>query len=66
VSGPALAARLARVARGAWSYLRAVTGDSAYETYRARARGQLLPTLTREQFYLDRLRRRYTGVSRCC
>lgn len=61
-----LAARLARAARGAWTYLRAVTGDSAYETYRARAGRQSPPPLTREQFYLDRLRRRYAGVSRCC
>jgi uncharacterized short protein YbdD (DUF466 family) len=66
VRGPALAARLARAARAAWAYLRDVTGDSAYEAYRERARGRPLPALTREQFYLDRLRRRYAGISRCC
>lgn len=47
-----------------WSYLRAVSGDSAYETYldRARAAGPL----SREAFYLDGLRRRYSSVNRCC
>jgi len=66
VSASAVAPALARAARAAWSYLRAVTGDSAYETYRERARARSLPSLTREQFYVDRLRRRYAGVSRCC
>lgn len=66
MSAAALPRDVARAARAAWAYLRAVTGDSAYETYRDRARRQSLPPLTREQFYLDRLGRRYAGVSRCC
>jgi uncharacterized short protein YbdD (DUF466 family) len=58
---------LASLPRAAWRYLRAVSGDSAYDIYRARAlRGRSLPPLTREQFYLDELRRRYTGITRCC
>lgn len=51
--------------RGAWAVLRALSGDSAYETYLARAR-PAGPVLTREEFYLDSLRRRYSRVSRCC
>lgn len=53
----------------AWWYLRQITGDAAYENYLRRApfNGHAsCPTLSREEFYLDALRRRYTGVSRCC
>ena len=48
----------------AWRLLREWSGDAAYETYLARpARG---PRLSREEFYLDSLRRRYRGPSHCC
>jgi uncharacterized short protein YbdD (DUF466 family) len=33
---------------------------------RAEARGGPCLTFSREEFYLDALRRRYSGVSRCC
>jgi uncharacterized short protein YbdD (DUF466 family) len=46
-----------------WAFLRAVSGDSAYDEYARRAGA---PALSREAFYLDRLRRRYTGPNRCC
>ena len=47
-----------------WRYLREVTGDAAYDRYLLHAcRGQ---RLSREEFYLDRLARRYGGPSRCC
>jgi hypothetical protein len=49
--------------RAAWSGLRAFCGDSAYETYAARADG---PLLSRQAFWLDSLERRYRGPSRCC
>ena len=52
-------------------WLRQVSGDAAYENYlrsapRACGSGHLQPVMTREEFYVDLLRRRYTGVSRCC
>jgi uncharacterized short protein YbdD (DUF466 family) len=52
----------------AWWYVRQITGDAAYENYlrQHRAHGHACPILSREEFYLDALRRRYTGVSRCC
>jgi uncharacterized short protein YbdD (DUF466 family) len=57
----------------AWSWLRQVSGDAAYENYlRSRARRQVDSrdccgiALTKEEFYLDALRRRYSGASRCC
>ena len=52
--------------RKAWELLRALSGDSAYETYARRARGLGRTPVSREAFYLDALRRRYSGVSRCC
>jgi uncharacterized short protein YbdD (DUF466 family) len=58
-----------------WWWLRQVCGDAAYENYvkaaARRGQGHALAcendaVLSPEQFYLDALRRRYTGVSRCC
>ena len=53
------------VLRGLWSALRALSGDSAYETYLAHARRRGGTVLTREEFYLDSVGRRYSRVSRC-
>ena len=50
----------------AWGFLRAVCGDSAYDTYLRSARRCGFTPLSREDFYLDSLRRRYSNVSRCC
>ena len=49
----------------AWAWLRAVSGDDAYEAYVA---GAAPPgaALTRQEFYLDRLRRKYSRINRCC
>ncbi len=52
--------------RSAWSLLRAVSGDSAYERYLASARKAGRAPLSPKDFYLDALRRRYSNVSRCC
>jgi hypothetical protein len=63
--------------RNTWSWLRQVSGDAAYENYllatqRRIAQG-VLPgaggsarPLSRAEFYLDSVRRRYSTVSRCC
>lgn len=68
---------LARAARAAWWWLRQVLGDAAYDNY-LRSLGRQhtgsreghacvsLHPMSREQFYLDALRRRYSSVSRCC
>ncbi len=60
--------------RSAWFWLRQVSGDAAYENYlRCNSKradtGASLPSalpLSRTEFYLDSLRRRYSAVSRCC
>ncbi len=53
-----------------WWWLRQVSGDAAYEDYLRAARrpcsGKEAGVLSAEEFYLDALRRRYTGASRCC
>jgi len=50
--------------RAFWRWLREWSGDAAYETYVARARGG--EVLDRGAFYLDSLRRRYERPNRCC
>ena len=58
---------MARVGRGLRAVFRLVrewSGDAAYETYLARPEPG--PRLSREAFYMDSLRRRYRGLSRCC
>ena len=60
-----------------WSWLRQVSGDAAYENYLRCARnrvpqdetaidGSSNAPLSRAEFYVDSLRRRYSTVSRCC
>jgi uncharacterized short protein YbdD (DUF466 family) len=56
---------LAVLSARAWAWLRAVSGDDAYEAHVARiAPPGAVPT--RQEFYLDRLRRKYSCISRCC
>lgn len=61
--------------RAAWWWLRQVSGDAAYEAYLRNTRrgmcsdsraGRCGRILSREEFYLDSLRRKYSGISRCC
>lgn len=52
----------------AWSYLRQVTGDDAYERYLAHQM-QSHPDerpLTREQYFRQRQDEKWSKVSRCC
>jgi uncharacterized short protein YbdD (DUF466 family) len=54
----------------AW-WFRQVLGDAAYENYLHSASRHLNKSgsgepFSAEEFYLDALRRRYSGVSRCC
>lgn len=58
----------------AWWWMREVSGDAAYEVYLRSAKPRAprcggnngLRILSRQEFYLDSLRRKYSGVSRCC
>jgi hypothetical protein len=57
-------ARVRAGLRRLWRRLREWSGDAAYDTYLARAGDG--PRLSREAFYLESLRRRYSRPSRCC
>lgn len=54
--------------RQPWWLLRSASGDDAYERYlaHARLRHAREPALTRREFYDAQLRRKWSGVSRCC
>jgi uncharacterized short protein YbdD (DUF466 family) len=57
-----------RLLKRAWSWLREITGDAAYDNYlrhalRNTGGGQ---SLSRAEFYQESLRRRYSTISRCC
>ena len=51
-----------------WQWLRAVTGDAAYENYVRHAKNARSQprVLSQREFYLDQLRRRYNSINRCC
>jgi uncharacterized short protein YbdD (DUF466 family) len=58
-----------RAIRRFWRGLREWCGDSAYERYlRASGRNDVESrcVLTKEQFYVDQLNRRYSRPNRCC
>jgi uncharacterized short protein YbdD (DUF466 family) len=58
----------ARLLRRFWRGLREWCGDSAYESYLRSPRTQsgACATLTRQQFYVEQLNRRYSRPNRCC
>ncbi len=60
-----------------WWWMRQVSGDAAYENYLRRAADCARSAnqsaqcagrarISRQEFYLESLRRRFSGVSRCC
>ena len=53
---------------GGWAYLRAVSGDDAYERYLAHHAvehaGQ--PPMSRKAYFAEQQRLKWTGVTRCC
>ena len=53
--------------RGFWKGLRQWSGDSAYETYLACAKGKHgITPLSAQEFYVEQLNRKYSRPSRCC
>jgi hypothetical protein len=50
--------------RALWRFLREWSGDTAYDTYAARVGKD--DRVSREAFYLESLRRRYSHPNRCC
>jgi uncharacterized short protein YbdD (DUF466 family) len=58
----------AAIAKRLWQWLRATTGDAAYENYLRRATNaqSQANVLSQREFYLETLKRRYNTVNRCC
>jgi len=53
--------------RNIWRGLRQWSGDSAYETYLARAmRQSAQKPLSASEFYVEQLNRKYSRPNRCC
>ena len=52
----------------AWAYLRAVSGDDAYERYVAHhaAAHPGEPLMSRNAYFAEAQRRKWSGVTRCC
>jgi uncharacterized short protein YbdD (DUF466 family) len=61
-------ARLKRMLSRFWRGVREWCGDAAYERYlRTHAKhGCGAALLSRQEFYLEELQKRYSRVSRCC
>jgi hypothetical protein len=57
-------ASLRPLLRTLWRRLREWSGDAAYDTYAARV--EKSEQVSREAFYLESLRRRYSRPTRCC
>ena len=63
-----LAARTQKAVTRFWQGIREWCGDAAYERYLKSCTKQNCgpATLSREEFYLEQLQRRYSRISRCC
>ena len=55
-----------RLSRVLWNYLREACGENDYARHCARARAEGASAMTAKQFYLAKLRRKYSRISRCC
>jgi len=51
-----------------WEFLRHLSGDDAYERYRAHQtlRHPGAPLMSRREFCADESHRKWSGISRCC
>jgi len=50
-----------------WQGLREWSGDAAYEIYvQCATRQHAARVLSREEFYVEQLQRKYSRVNRCC
>ena len=55
-------------ARALWRFLRALTGDDAYERYVSHhlSHHAAAPVPSRREFYAQELQRKWSGINRCC
>jgi hypothetical protein len=57
---------LLELMRAVWQYFREISGEEDYPRYRARVVAQGGAPLAPDAFYLVQLRKKYSGVNRCC
>jgi hypothetical protein len=58
--------QIKKVFTGIWAYLQEACGENDYERYRACVLGRGDSPLPPDKFYLLKLRRKYSTISRCC
>lgn len=49
-----------------WQYLREASGENDYARYRSRALAENVEPMSPDEFYLLKLRHKYSRISRCC
>jgi len=57
---------LVRLLRGLWHFLRESAGENDYERYRIRALARGESPAEAAEFYISRLRHKYSQPNRCC
>ena len=57
---------LRHLLRTVWEYLREVSGENDYARYRSRALAENAEPMSPGEFYISKLRRKYSRISRCC
>jgi uncharacterized short protein YbdD (DUF466 family) len=67
-SGAVLVATIGGWLGAGWRYLREVSGDDAYERYLAHhaAKHACTTPLTAKEYFAERQRQKWSGVTRCC
>jgi len=58
--------RVQQVLRSLWELARELCGDRAYSRYRDHVRGCGGQPMTAQEFYLWRIRQKYSYPGRCC
>ncbi len=59
-------ARLRNLIKSVWEYLREVSGENDYARYCARVPADRGCPMSPEEFYVWKLRQKYSRISRCC
>ncbi len=58
--------RLSTIAHALWNYLREVSGENDHARYCQRELARGHAPMTAQEFYLGKIQRQYSRISRCC
>ena len=63
-----MGARLSRLVRRGWRFVRRLSGDDAYERYLAHhaACHAEMPPLSRKEYFQRQQQQKWNGIRRCC